>query len=427
MRHSTKQIALSVRDNDHCKRLKDPFGGGIHHLEAFLPFSEAVKLDRGNANVRPPADRKPLNAMVETVEETPQTFHIKNRGITYLCDRFSFDNSQRKLTISVPRVVEGSPDLEEFEPRFGIADGGHTFEVIKRTVEKVADYKKLDDWSEPFVRIHFVGTEGDDLDDIDKVVEALNTSLQVQQYTLDEYQNKFEELKEALRKANFDVDLIAFRENEDREWHVIEIIQRLACFLKDRWQLTQPASMYKSKTKALESYKDDATRGEFRKLFDVISDVISFPEFIQAELSRGELVQRRSLGRLKAVKPLKKPYCRPGTTYETDHRMDMAALLPMAAAFRELLTLKGDRYRWRVDPKEAFRRCAADLYQVLVTRSSKARVASHLGTDMEYWGACVPIVMRVKDQMVEELLTQQVGVPPEKQQVATRVVRPRKS
>ena len=79
----------------------------------------------------------------------------------------------------------------------------------------------------------------------------------------------------------------------------------------------------------------------------------------------------------------------------------MAALLPMAAAFRELLVLKGDRYIWRVDPKQVFRNCTNDLYTVLLNRIAKVRVVSQLGSDMEYWSACVPIVMRAKDTVLD--------------------------
>lgn len=402
MRFKTRTIELVLRDNDNAKRLKDPFNPHIFHLEALLPFSEAVKLERGNANVRPASEKKPLKAMLVTSEEMPETFHVKNRGITYLCERFEFDNSTRSLRVTIPVLPKNWEEIDDLDVRYGIADGGHTFEVVERTIPRFHELKaEDDDWKEPFVRVHFMATGDEQLDDIEQVVEALNTSLQVQQYTLDEYKNEFDELKEALTHAGFDVGLIAFRENEEKDWHVIEIIQRLSLFLKDRWTLTQPAQMYKSKAKALLLYK--TAREEFRRLFDVIEDVITFPEFIQSELSRGELVQRRSFGRLKSVKPLKKPFTRAGTPYTTDHRMDTAALYPMVAPFRELLVLKGDRFRWRVNPKEVYRRCAADLYQVLLTRSNKARVPSHLGSDMEYWGACVPIVMRAKDDLFEEL------------------------
>jgi hypothetical protein len=390
-------VELALTHNDHCKRLSDPIRPDTYHLEAFLPFSEAVKLDRGNANVRPPSKRKPAyKKMLETVETSPDTFHVKNRGITYFCERFEFDNAKKALKITLPTV-----DEEEDEPKYGIADGGHTFGVIQETVGRQDELQEKAGWAMPFVRIHFIaGTRNFGATD-EEIVEALNTSAQVQQYTLEEYSGEFDELKDALEKAGFDTNLIAFRENEEKPWSVLEIIQRMACFLKDRWQLTQPASMYKSKSKALELYINKDSRGEFRRLYDVIKDVVTFPEYIQAMLSKGELVPLRSFGRLRAVSGLKKPYKRPGTTYETNHTMDMAAVLPMAAAFRELLALKGDRYFWRVDPHLAFQKCAVLLYQVLNSRSGKIRSTSQLGADMEYWSACVPIVMREKDRLLE--------------------------
>jgi hypothetical protein len=263
------------------------------------------------------------------------------------------------------------------------------------------EFQEKDGWSIPYVRIHFIGGTRSFTTTDEQIVEALNTSAQVQQFTLDEYAGKFEELKESLAKSGLDINLIAFRENEEKEWKVLEIIQRMACFLKERWQLTQPASMYKSKGKALELYINDNSRLEFRRLYDVIYDVVTFPEFIQSTLSKGEVIPLRSFGKLRAVSGLKKPWKRPGTPYETNHRMDTAAVLPMAAAFRELLSLKGDRYVWRVDPKKVFLNSADKLYNVLNTRSAKTKSTSQLGSDMEYWGACVPIVMREKDRLIE--------------------------
>jgi hypothetical protein len=398
---ATRSIVLSVRDTEHFKRLADPVNSRIFHAETLLPFTEAAKLVRGNANVRPPSDaKKPVKEMEDTVEETPGTFHLKNRGITYLCEKFEFDNARKALTIHLPKLGEDRYEDEE-APRFGIADGGHTFRVITRTVERIDDLKADDEWIEPFVRVHLLSGDTKEAQ-VEGIVEALNTSTQVKQYTLDEYNNAFDELKDALREAGFDPQLIAFRENEEKDWHVVEVIQRMACFLRERWVDTHPASMYRSKTKALELYTTENTRPEFRRLYGVIRDVITLPEFIQSQYSQAQLIPGRSFGALRAVKPLKQLTTPPGTDYPTKHTIDLAALLPMAAGFRELLTLKGDRYVWRVDPYEAFKRCAEQLHKALVTRSRTVRITSHLASDMEYWGACAGIVMRAQTQMLEE-------------------------
>jgi hypothetical protein len=401
----TKVVELSLSDNDHCKRLKDPSSAGRFHLETWLPFSEAAKLDKGNANVRPASERKkPFKDMVETVENDPTSFHLKNRGIVYRCEKFEFDNAKTLLRITVPDISpEQYDDLENGDPKFGIADGGHTYEVIRQTIARKNELMEREGWTEPFVRVHFLAGSSDEVE-LEQVVEALNVSSQVQQFTLDEYQNKFDELKEALKKAGFDVNLVAFRENEEKEWDVREIIQRMACFLKDRWKSTQPANMYKSKGKALDLFTNEATRDEFRKLYDVVADVITLPEFVQAQFSQGDSLKGRRFGKLKAVKTLKVPKVRPGTPYQTEHEMDLAASLPIAAAFRELLELKGDRYVWRVDYKKVFPIAADELYKALLNKSRSVKIVNALGADTEYWTQASNIVLRAKDEALSSSL-----------------------
>ena len=377
----------------------------LFHLEAFLPFSEAVKLEKGNANVRPPSEKKkPFQDMLTTVEDDPASFHKKNRGITYLCEKFEFDNAKKRLLVSVPIMDETSnsngSESDEDELLFGIADGGHTFEVIRQTMDRINELKEREGWIEPFVRVHFLAGESVFSTEVEEIVEALNTSSQVQQYTMDEYQSKFDELKKALSDAGFDTNLIAFRENEEKEWDIREIIQRMACFLKDRWKFTQPTSMYRSKGKALDLFTNDITQPEFEKLYGVIRDIITLPEFVQSQFSRGSATQGKRFGGLRAVKTLKKPHTRPGTSYTTDHLMDLGASLPIAAAFRELLELNGDRYVWKVRPEVVFGKCGDELYKVLASKSRTAKSVNSLGSDTELWTQAVNIILRTKDDVV---------------------------
>jgi hypothetical protein len=398
MTYPTQVVDVSLRDTDHGKRLKDPQNNSIFHFEAWLPFSEAAKLERGNANVRPASERKkPFRDMMETVENDPTKFHIKNRGIIYRCEKFEFDNASRVLRVTNPTP---DPELDQLEElKYGIADGGHTFEVIRKTIQHAPELTKREGWTEPFVRVHFLAGDALATGEIEQVVEALNTSSQVQQYTIDEYQNKFDALKKALEASGFDISLIAFRENEEREWEVREIIQRLGCFLKDRWKSTQPTQMYRSKGKALELFTADTSTHEFERLYDIIGDLVTLPEFIQSEFSHAEL-KGRKFGALRAVKKLKKSTMRPGTPYSTDHEMDMAASLPIAAAFRELLELKGDRYQWKADYKAVFKVASDELYKALAMKSRTAKSVNALGADTEFWTLTSNIVLRAKDEVV---------------------------
>ena len=405
MLSNSRKVVVSIRDTDHCKRLADPISKNTYHMEVLLPFSEAQKLDPGNANVRPFSEqKKPFKEMVTTVDEAPETFHLKNRGITYLAQDFDFENKTKELTISIPDIPKTAYE-DDSAPIFGIADGGHTWEVIQRTVSRLEELRQKEGWSEPFVRVHFMSGEIVQ-DAVSDIVEALNTSSQVQAYTLDEYQGKFDELKEALKESGFDITVVAFRENESKEWNIVEIIRRLACFLKERWQEVPPTSMYKSGNKALGLYVNESSCVEFRRLYSVIKEVVTLPEYIQHQLSQGGVTENKKLGNVRGVKVLKKLESRPGTNFPTKHFLDMAALLPMASAFRELLVLRGDRYQWRLSPYDVFPKCAEQLYKVLLSRGSKAKIISHLGSDAEYWGACAQIVMRAQTSLLEEKFTQ---------------------
>ena len=399
----TKVVELNPRDHEHIKRLNDPADAGLFHLETWLPFSEVVKLDRGNANVRPASERKkPFRDMVSTVEDSPSTFHRKNRGIIYLCDKFEVDNKNKVLRVTIPNIdPKDFEDMENGEPKFGIADGGHTFEVIKQTIARANELSEREGWTEPFVRVHFLAGQAFESGELEQLVEALNTSSQVQQFTLDEYQNKFDELKDALQKGGFDPSVVAFRENEDKEWDVRDVVQRLACFLKERWKTTQPASMYRSKGKALDLYTNEASHDEFKKLYDVAADVVTLPEYIQSEFSK-DTGKGRKFGKLRAVKTLKKPLTPPGTQYMTEHEMDLAASLPIAAAFRELLEMKGDRYYWKVDFKEVFKVASEELYKTLLNKVRTTKGLTALGADTEYWTQCANIVLRAKYEVLNK-------------------------
>ena len=390
---SSRSIDLAVSE-DIGRRLKDPSNPNVYHFETYLPFTEAAKLERGNANVRPPKENHPFKEMMGTVEDSPHLFHIKNRGITYICSKFQFDNQSKKLSVQIPNVPKSKLD-EETSPRFGIADGGHTFKVIEDVVDDLERYKELDEWSVPFVRVHFMASETGDLE-IEGVVEALNTSVQVKQFTLEEYGGKFEPLKRALTASNFDISQVAFRENEDKPWHVLEIIQRLACFLKDRWKLVPPSSMYRSKDKALQLFIND-NAGEFVKLYPIIRELITLPEFIQSTLS--DNIEGRKLGKVKGVKKQAKQFRREGTDYLSTYRMDGAIVLPMAAAFRSLLSAKGTAYQWKVSPYEVFKHCADDLYEVLLGRIRRVKNAGQLAADQEYWMSCEKVVMNARDEI----------------------------
>jgi len=409
-------IALRVSDADYCKRIKDPFDPNLHHLETLLPFSEVNKLVPGNANVRKPkASSKPYRKMIETVEKNPRAFHVQNRGITFICAGFDVTqaNSGGLRQLNVHLENDDDVDLLDEEimdaRKVGIGDGGHTFAVISDTIGRIETLKATNDWTEPYVRVRFMTSRAAYVTP-EEMVEALNTSTQVKEYTMDEYRNEFQPLKDILSNSGFDISTIAFRENDEGMWNVRDVIQRLGCFLKDK--PTLGPQLYKSKGKALRMYIDPKTRPDFLALADVMVDVIFLPEYIESQFSSKENMKTRNRfgglgGQSKPiVDQLKDEFTYPSLGYRTRHRLDLAASLPLAGAFRELLQAdpKTGKIAWIVDWKEAFKRTADDLYKALTSNLAVAKSVSSLGSDPTYWTTAANVILRVKSEMLQERL-----------------------
>jgi hypothetical protein len=119
--------------------------------------------------------------------------------------------------------------------KVGIADGGHTFAVISDIMERLDRLKALTDWTEPYVRVRFLTSKAAYVVP-EEMVEALNTSTQVKEYTMDEYRNEFQPLKNILTASGFDISNISFRENDAGIWDVREIAATLPGTLSpSRW------------------------------------------------------------------------------------------------------------------------------------------------------------------------------------------------
>ena len=349
--------------------------------------------------------------MIETVEKNPRAFHIQNRGITFICAAFDVaqanSGGQRHLNVHLEKDDDVDfLDAEVTDARkVGIGDGGHTFSVISDTMERIENLKAIDGWAEPYVRVRFMTSNAAYVSP-EEMVEALNTSTQVKEHTMDEYRNEFQKLKEILTDSGFSISNISFRENDPGKWDIRDILQRLGCFLKDKPALGP--QLYKSKGKALKMYIDAKTRPEFLALADIMVDVAFLPEYIETQFSSKENMKARNrFGGLAVVEQLKDEYTYPGLGYKTRHRLDLGASLPLAGAFRELLQAdpKTNKLTWIVDWKEAFKRTADDLYKALTSNLAVAKSVSSLGSDANYWTTAANVILRVKAEMLQERLS----------------------
>jgi hypothetical protein len=137
-------------------------------------------------------------------------------------------------------------------------------------------------------------------------------------------------------------------------------------------------------------------------------DVAFLPEYIEAQFSSKENMKNRNrFGGLRVVKALREDHVYPGINLRTRHRLDLAATLPLAGAFRELLQTNPSTGKqvWAVDWKEAFKRTADELYRALTNNLVSASPIASLGSDPAYWTTAANVILRVKSEMLQERLT----------------------
>jgi hypothetical protein len=140
----------------------------------------------------------------------------------------------------------------------------------------------------------------------------------------------------------------------------------------------------------------------------VVRHIAFLPEYIEAQFSSKENMKNRNrFGGLRVVKALKEDHTYPGINLKTRHRLDLAATLPLAGAFRELLQTdpKTGRQFWIVDWKEAFKRTADELCRALTNNLATVSPISSLGSDAAYWTTASNVILRVKSEMLQERIS----------------------
>ena len=102
--------------------------------------------------------------------------------------------------------------------RHGVVDGGHTYKIILEERDQLTDTQ--------YVQVEILTGIEEDFDDI---AGARNTSMQVKDKSLAELAGNLVVIKELVAGLPFEDD-IAYRENDEKEIDVLEVIALLSMF-----------------------------------------------------------------------------------------------------------------------------------------------------------------------------------------------------
>lgn len=321
------------------RRMPDPsFEGAARHM--FLvraddlpqglpkaPNPRAQKTDRG---IYKDVSRSLLNE-----EGSPNTFHLKNKGITLFAD-------------DVRDLGESTFEIQ-FGPDQGIADGAHTYEIVLEGQDRILEARSSENGApiDQFVKLEVLTGIPPDL--WVEIAGGLNTAVQVQEWSLANLKERFNWIKELVSSEPYG-RRIAFRENESEAAYdvrdVIVLLEMFNVFDYPNDGEEHPTKTYNNKGDVLDRYLADPAK--YERLSPILKDVLRLHDHIsltardkhnQAGGKAGKLafVERKMRGTWEFVFIGKRG----------EYRLNRAALFPMLGAFRWMVKINGQKVEWR--------------------------------------------------------------------------------
>ncbi len=365
---------------EYARRIPDPNFKSQYNAERHL-FVMPVKSIPTGIGLDPNARRPNISKRVyRDVEKSLLqqdgseigTFHLKNKGITIVAASVKQLGS-RKYEVTMESGIHG------------IVDGGHTYELIVKNQNN----EELTDKQYVNVEIRVGIPESW----IPEIAGGLNTSVQVQDMSLDNLARRFEWVKDLLQEESY-FEKIAWSENDKGEYDARDIISMLLCFNvaefpNDREE--HPIAAYEKKSAALKIFEEK--EGSFRRMAPILKDILRFHDIVgkQGRQLYNKLPNTKG-GSLAFVDQRKRGKYRFLFTDEEDEfRLAPGALYPMMAAFRWYVeddSMSG-KMKWRggfATVLTAWNELGGELMRATVQTSNElGRNPQSVGKSRNHW------------------------------------------
>jgi hypothetical protein len=264
----------------------------------------------------------------------PGTFDLMNKGITCIA------HSVKKLSDQEYEV--------SFEDGQGIADGGHTYWLCTENA------KDPDLPADQHVEVRIITGLPPFL--IPDLAKGLNTGMQVKEFAIENLRGNYDWIKELIAEKSY-ADRIAWRENEDKEYDVTDILCLLECMNVHDYPNNagkHPISAYEKVGAVLRSYAEDAESArrkseeavvppKYGSLGPILADTLTLYDRIRFDFREVyNDVIKPGAGNLKIMdkaskgKQLSFPFA--GLPSQ-EYRLNNGATLPILAAFRNLVRI----------------------------------------------------------------------------------------
>jgi len=384
---SKANLNKAIIKSDYSRHYPDPLNENsngtplniVHHVL----LCKAVDIPSGISKTPNPREQKIDHGIYKEVMESLEnaddlSFHLKNKGITILAHQVEYSSADKKTAAIY------------FAESDGIADGGHTYEIILSAQAKGScpdgQYVKLE---------VITGVPADMAVDI---TGGLNTAVQVDDTSLLNLEGEFNWVKEALKNTNY-ADQISYKQNQDGKIDIREILGLMTLFHVNKFTGTQhPMMAYVSKAKCVDLFKSD--KDSFQMLTPLLKDILYLHDYVHVRSKELYNADKRGKGERGKAGAMKGVYAtKKRGNYDfifmgeaKPYKLYDGALYPMLGAMRFLVEQKPgkDFYSWKLksfeDVKTFFDEIAPDLVATTYNTSlTYGRKPNPIGKDENHW------------------------------------------
>ena len=334
---------------------------------------------------KPNIDRKKwreIGRHLMNEEGTPNTFHLKNKGITLIA----------KSVKVTPVAGAADHDVEiVLNDGDGVGDGGHTYTLITERRAALEDLADNDPEFAQYVKVTVLVGYPDEI--VNEIVRGLNTAIQVQEKSLGDHRGDFDWIKDALKGHSYASD-VSWAEGDkgslDVVKHVLAPMYLFHIGFFPNKEMKHPIGGYTSVSKVLDHYL--AHKDDYKQLVDILPDILTLHDTIQYEARNLYNKSGGSAGNLTFMEGRKRgKHQFPFIGKQESYRLARSALLPMLGAFRWMVEEDTDtgRFRWKGgfnDVLALWRDVAPKLVQqTQSTSTANGRKVYAIGRSSNHW------------------------------------------
>ena len=303
-------------------------------------------------------------------------FFLLNRGILLSAKDVSYSNYSNEMTISFE-----DPEVH------GNVDGGHTYKTILQFRDQL-------DKGQQYVKIEILtGIEGI----FQSLAAARNTSVQVQDKSIAELEDRFDIIKNTLANETY-ISRVFFKENDAGDIDVADLLAILNMFNISRYNgmTSFPINSYSSKKKCIDLYISDhkeygeSAENPYVKMMHIMPDIFRLYDAIEVGMNRFYR-QKNPGGRYGATKGVQVP--KAGQEIRSkflSNEMEAASpngfIYPILGAFRALVEEKDGKYGWKKNPFAVLEKVGAELVESTVSMSrSLGNNPQSVGKEANIW------------------------------------------